>query len=224
MGPGNRLRAMRKAAGLTQMQLAEQTGVSQPAISQLENGTLEMSFSWARTFARVLKCRFVDLLDDDDAAVSSRGLLADAARWFSEFYGKLRFRHELSIVSRQPDGTSVVAIDRTQCDFAKREQLLVDLVVPHFWRALHHAEERTVVAAAPTASVPLTARETEILEHVATGATNDAIGRLLGISPRTVQAHLANAFEKLGTRSRAGATAWLLRTRETSSSASVAGC
>jgi hypothetical protein len=42
--------------------------VSQPAISQLENGTLEMSFSWARTFARVLKCAFVDLIADEDAA------------------------------------------------------------------------------------------------------------------------------------------------------------
>lgn len=62
------MRAMRKAAGLTQVQLADRTGVSQPAISQLESGTLEMSFSWARTFARVLNCRFVDLLDDDDAA------------------------------------------------------------------------------------------------------------------------------------------------------------
>jgi transcriptional regulator with XRE-family HTH domain len=68
MGPGNRLRAMRKAAGLTQQQLADKTGVSQPAISQLENGTLEMSFSWARTFARVLKCAFVDLIADEDAA------------------------------------------------------------------------------------------------------------------------------------------------------------
>jgi transcriptional regulator with XRE-family HTH domain len=67
MEPGNRLRFMRKQAGLTQQQLAELTGVSQPAISQLENGTLEMSFSWARTFARVLKCKFVDLIPDEDA-------------------------------------------------------------------------------------------------------------------------------------------------------------
>ena len=58
---------MRKAAGMTQQQLADATGVSQPAISQLENGTLEMSFSWARTFARVLKCAFVDLIADEDA-------------------------------------------------------------------------------------------------------------------------------------------------------------
>jgi transcriptional regulator with XRE-family HTH domain len=67
MGPENRLRAMRKKVGLTQQGLADLTGVSQPAISQLENGTLEMSFSWARTFARVLKCAFVDLIPDEDA-------------------------------------------------------------------------------------------------------------------------------------------------------------
>lgn len=59
---------MRKRAGLTQVELADKTGVSQPTISQLESGAQEMSFSWARTFARVLGCRFVDLLDDDDAA------------------------------------------------------------------------------------------------------------------------------------------------------------
>lgn len=59
---------MRKAAALTQQELADRTGVSQPAISQLENGTLEMSFSWARTFARVLNCAFVDLIPDEDAA------------------------------------------------------------------------------------------------------------------------------------------------------------
>jgi predicted transcriptional regulator len=67
MGPGNRLRAMRKAAGLDPAGTGRPTGVSQPAISQLENGTLEMSFSWARTFARVLKCAFVDLIADEDA-------------------------------------------------------------------------------------------------------------------------------------------------------------
>jgi transcriptional regulator with XRE-family HTH domain len=74
---------MRKAAGLTQQELADQTGVSQPAISQLENGTLEMSFSWARTFARVLGCAFVDLLDDDDA---DGVLRSDAERQLLERY------------------------------------------------------------------------------------------------------------------------------------------
>lgn len=37
MGYGQRLKAAREAAGLTQAQLAEKAGVSQPTISQLEN-------------------------------------------------------------------------------------------------------------------------------------------------------------------------------------------
>jgi transcriptional regulator with XRE-family HTH domain len=94
MGPGNRLRAMRKAAGLTQTELADATGVSQPAISQLENGTLEMSFSWARTFARVLNCAFVDLLADEDAA------------------GVIRNDHERTLIERY-----------RSADAAKREDL-----------------------------------------------------------------------------------------------------
>lgn len=68
---------------MTQQQLAELTGVSQPAISQLENGTLEMSFSWARTFARVLGCAFVDLIPDADAEGVIRN---DAERMLLERY------------------------------------------------------------------------------------------------------------------------------------------
>lgn len=53
----------------------------------------------------------------------------------------------------------------------------------------------------------LTHREVAILERVADGATNAMIARMLGISPRTVQTHLANAFVKLGARTRAQAVA-----------------
>jgi transcriptional regulator with XRE-family HTH domain len=66
MRPGNRLRDLRKRAGLTQSELAEATGVSQPAISQIENGVLSMDIQWMRSFARVLGCTAADLLDDDD--------------------------------------------------------------------------------------------------------------------------------------------------------------
>lgn len=57
---------MRKAAKITQDQLAERTGVSQPAISQIENGHLSMDIQWMRAFARVLGCSAADLLDDAD--------------------------------------------------------------------------------------------------------------------------------------------------------------
>jgi DNA-binding NarL/FixJ family response regulator len=48
----------------------------------------------------------------------------------------------------------------------------------------------------------LTAREMEVLELVAKGFTNKAIGVQLGISDRTVQGHLAHIFDKLQAGSR----------------------
>jgi len=48
----------------------------------------------------------------------------------------------------------------------------------------------------------LSAREVEILERVATGATNRQIAHELGISENTVKAHLRNIYGKLGVESR----------------------
>lgn len=48
----------------------------------------------------------------------------------------------------------------------------------------------------------LTERELEVLEMVASGATNRSIGRDLRISERTVQGHVANIFGKLRVNSR----------------------
>lgn len=48
----------------------------------------------------------------------------------------------------------------------------------------------------------LTARERQVVRLVARGLANKAIARQLGISPRTVEAHLNHAFDKLGASSR----------------------
>ena len=45
---------------------------------------------------------------------------------------------------------------------------------------------------------PLSAREREILAHIAAGASAADVGRELGISPHTVRRHVANLSEKLG--------------------------
>lgn len=45
---------------------------------------------------------------------------------------------------------------------------------------------------------PLSAREREILAHIAAGASAADVGRELGISPHTVRRHVANVSEKLG--------------------------
>ncbi len=48
-----------------------------------------------------------------------------------------------------------------------------------------------------TIDLGLTARETEILKELASGATYNAIGEKLFISPLTVRKHVANLYEKL---------------------------
>jgi DNA-binding NarL/FixJ family response regulator len=57
----------------------------------------------------------------------------------------------------------------------------------------------------------LTAREVEVLRHAAKGLTNKEIARVLKISNRTVQVHLANTFAKLGVGSRTEAVLHALR-------------
>jgi DNA-binding NarL/FixJ family response regulator len=61
-------------------------------------------------------------------------------------------------------------------------------------------------AKAPRATDVLTAREREILVHIAQGKTNREIGAELGISTRTVEAHRDSLMRKLGIRTVAGLT------------------
>lgn len=57
----------------------------------------------------------------------------------------------------------------------------------------------------------VTARELEILAHVADGLTNRQIGSKLAVSEETVKTHLSRAMAKLGVSDRAQAVAVLLR-------------
>lgn len=53
----------------------------------------------------------------------------------------------------------------------------------------------------------LSMRETQVLRELVTGARNSDIATKLGISERTVKAHLATIYQKLGVESRAAAVA-----------------
>jgi DNA-binding CsgD family transcriptional regulator len=63
------------------------------------------------------------------------------------------------------------------------------------------------VASATTLPLPLSARETEVLRELVNGGSNSAIATALGISERTVKAHLGSVYQKLGVESRSAAVA-----------------
>jgi DNA-binding NarL/FixJ family response regulator len=69
----------------------------------------------------------------------------------------------------------------------------------------------------PTHLPPLTARETEILEHLGEGLSNQEIAERIGLTENTVKHYLTPLLQKLGVRNRTEA-ALLMR-----KSASLAG-
>ena len=56
--------------------------------------------------------------------------------------------------------------------------------------------------------VPLSAREVEVLRLVSAGQANKQVARSLGITERTVKAHLTNIFSRIGVSDRTQAALW----------------
>lgn len=71
--------------------------------------------------------------------------------------------------------------------------------------------ERRAAAAVRVRPAPLTGREQEVLQLVACGRDNPAIGRELHISAATVKHHVAAILDKLGAANRAQAAAEAVR-------------
>jgi DNA-binding NarL/FixJ family response regulator len=101
---------------------------------------------------------------------------------------------------------------------ASRDELL---------RAIHrvHAAEpsqegtlfahiRELMSKTPTEAderLPLTAREAQVLRHIALGLSNREIGLSLGISVETVKEHVQNILRKIDATDRTQAAVWAVR-------------
>ncbi|HEV2507769.1 MAG TPA: response regulator transcription factor [Mesorhizobium sp.] len=75
--------------------------------------------------------------------------------------------------------------------------------------------KRAETAETITLLAALTARESEVLDRIASGFTTRQIAEGLGLSPRTVESHRAAIGAKLGTTSQAEMTRLWLEGRET---------
>jgi DNA-binding CsgD family transcriptional regulator len=107
-----------------------------------------------------------------------------------------------------PNATSrFFFFDQEHWGLKQRERDLLGLLRPHLalWRSRWSAPAFPAVC-------ELTAREREILQTVAEGATNREIADQLWISPHTVRTHLQHIFEKLDVRTRTEAAALLRNT------------
>jgi DNA-binding CsgD family transcriptional regulator len=97
--------------------------------------------------------------------------------------------------------------DQGRWGLNQRERDLLGLLRPHLvlWRSRWRAPASPAVC-------ELTAREREVLQAVADGATNREVASQLWISPHTVRTHLEHIFEKLDVRTRTEAATLLRNT------------
>lgn len=62
---GRKLKALREAANLTQVELAQRVGVTHAVIVRAENSTKDLSLGVAAAVAKVLGCRIDDFIRQD---------------------------------------------------------------------------------------------------------------------------------------------------------------
>jgi transcriptional regulator with XRE-family HTH domain len=81
-GIGARIRAFRKAAGLTQSELAEAVGIEPESINRIENAKLNPSSQTLQATARSLGIKLADLVNDDAPVQAPKPYLTPARRRF----------------------------------------------------------------------------------------------------------------------------------------------
>jgi DNA-binding CsgD family transcriptional regulator len=142
---------------------------------------------------------------------------------YRDFYRHAEVDYQLCFMVPHPGGGEIaVALNRKGRDFAAGERDVLELLRPHVAQA-------AAIAAMLSQPVPenfdqsgdgplLTPRQTRILQLVADGRADREVGRMLGISTRTVHAHLQRIYRALNVTSRTEALAQL---RERSLTASA---
>jgi DNA-binding CsgD family transcriptional regulator len=132
---------------------------------------------------------------------------------YHDFYRRRGVDYQTVIAVPAPGGGLIaVALNRQRHDFSSDELELFDLLRSHVGQAAAIAlQTQPAPGASPDAAANrlLTPRQARILQLVADGQSDRGIARTLGISTRTVQAHLQHTYRALDVTSRTEAVARL---------------
>lgn len=113
--------------------------------------------------------------------------------------------HRLDVPVETGNGRRVVVLTRPAPSFTEHERRRARELRPLLSALLFAAERRQDDAPLSSLRSPLTPRESDVLAHLESGLTATAIGRRLGVSPRTVRKHLENVYRKLDVQDRVSA-------------------
>ncbi|MFN2465933.1 MAG: response regulator [Candidatus Dormibacteria bacterium] len=119
------------------------------------------------------------------------------------------------LTSYAEDETVLAALDAGACGYILKDAAPDEVIkaVLEAWRGdspMAAGAARVLLGARnrPRSEEALTPREEEVLGLVGEGMANKQIARRLGISEKTVKAHLTSVFQRIGVDSRTGAALW----------------
>jgi DNA-binding CsgD family transcriptional regulator len=154
----------------------------------------------------------------DGSALRISDFLSDrqfrALGLYRDFYRQAEVDYQLTITLPGPRGSQIgIALNRRHADFGDDDKELLNLLRPHIGQAATIGMLLSEPVPRPSRTLTdtslLTPRQSRVLELVAAGYDDRRIGRLLGISPRTVHTHLQHIYRTLGVTSRTQALAQL---------------
>jgi DNA-binding CsgD family transcriptional regulator len=135
---------------------------------------------------------------------------------YDQLYRPLQVEHQLAFVLPSPPGEVIgIALNRQRRDFSVEEAAMLELLRTPLRACYERLVEREHLTSRLSvyesddrlASAPLSERQLEVLRGVRRGASNAEIAMSLGISRRTVEKHLQNAYALLDVTSRTQALA-----------------
>jgi DNA-binding CsgD family transcriptional regulator len=133
---------------------------------------------------------------------------------YRDFYYQAAVNYQMTVTLPGPRRSVIgIALNRERFDFRDEDREMLNLLRPHIAQAatigMLLSSPVPPAADARADAPPLTPRQSRVLQLVAAGYDDRLIGRLLGISTRTVNTHLQHVYRTLGVTSRTEALAQL---------------